>query len=102
MSEMSSSPSASARISLATDESHFSLASLNSTVSQDEFFRNVREHSELVLKRMQEMAAAAVTSFGKAGTMTLAIRGVGEAGEATELSVRKCDGYPGPSVGSRF
>lgn len=54
MSEMSSSPSASARISLATDESHFSLASLNSTVSQDEFFRNVREHSELVLKRMQE------------------------------------------------
>lgn len=46
--------SASARISLVTDESHFSLASLNSSVSQDEFFR-CREHSDLVLKRMQGM-----------------------------------------------
>lgn len=55
MSEMSckGSPTSSARISLVTDESHFSLASLNSSVSQDEFFR-CREHSELVLKRMQE------------------------------------------------
>ncbi|ETN60318.1 actin binding protein [Anopheles darlingi] len=45
--------SASARISLATDESHFSLASLNSSVSQDEYFR-CQGHSDLVLKRMQD------------------------------------------------
>ncbi|XP_040164883.1 kelch-like protein 5 isoform X1 [Anopheles arabiensis] len=45
--------SASVRASLVTDESHFSLASLNSSVSQDEFFR-CRDHSDVVLKRMQD------------------------------------------------
>lgn len=48
--------SSSARISLLTDAESltrdYSLGSLNSAVSQDEFFR-CRDHAESVLKRMQ-------------------------------------------------